>query len=335
MQPHHDPSPKRPRPVGPSALDRIVYIHSCLANGDHFTATSLAEKLGVSPRTIQRDIEALRDRHGAEIQWEPSTGTYFCERPSEHLPLLRLSADEATAIALANKTFAAWGGSPLGRALTSALTKLADVVGNTVSIPVDALSDCIFQQDEGSADTPRRHFARLLEAIRRRQTLRLNYQKPGQPAPEERIVQPLHLAFLDHEWTLVAYAPDRDALRQFLLTRISEIHSTSTQFSPPADFDPKQYLSGAFGRYVGGQLQHVRLRFDSYAAPYLREKHWHPSQVLRELPDGTVEVALQVTHLLDVQRWVLSWGAHAEALDPDELRANVAREIRLLAKRYQ
>ena len=48
-----------------------------------------------------------------------------------------------------------------------------------------------------------------------------------------------------------------------------------------------------------------------------------------------MEVALQVTHLLDVQRWVLSWGAHAEALAPDELRANIAREIRLLEKRYQ
>ena len=105
-------------------------IHERLAAGQPVTVRSLAAQLEVSSRTIKRDIEALRYEHGARIVWEPSTGTYFCEHPSEHLPLLRISADEAIAVALAGKTFASWGGSPLGRALESALTKIADVVGN-------------------------------------------------------------------------------------------------------------------------------------------------------------------------------------------------------------
>lgn len=326
----HHPSPK----ASCVALRRLFAIHERLVSGESVNARTLAEQLGVSERTIKRDIETLRHEQGAEIRWEPATGTYFCERPSEHLPLLRISADEAIALTLANQTFAAWGGSPLGRALDSVLSKIAHVVGDAVSMPASTLADCIFQPADETADGSRRHFARLLEAIRRRQVLRLQYQKPAEPIPSERIVHPLHLAFLEHEWTLIAYAPDRSALRQFLLTRIGMIHTEGHPFTPPADFDPKRYLSGAFGRFVGAQLQEVHLRFDAYAAPFLREKRWHPSQTLRELPDGGVEATLQVSHLLDVQRWVLSWGHHAEALAPAALRDAIAQELAALAARY-
>jgi len=316
------------------ALHRLFAINEQLASGESVNARTLAATLGVSQRTIKRDIETLRSEYGAIIPWEPSTGTYFCEKPSEHLPLLRLSADEAIAVELASQTFAAWGGSPLGQALTSALGKMAEVTGNAVSLPVGTLSHCIFQPADEAAGSSRRHFARLLEAIRRHQIVRLHYQKPDQPAPEERLVHPLHLAFLEHEWTLIAYAPDRATLRQFLLTRIKSIHSTSAKFTPPADFDPKSYLAGAFGRYVGGPVQEVRLRFDAYAAPFLREKRWHPSQTLHDRPDGSVEVTLHVSHLLDVQRWVLSWGHHAEALAPAELRQAIAGELAQLGPTY-
>ena len=143
------------------------------------TAASLADELEVCTRTIKRDIETLRNEHGAEIVWEPSTATYICEKPSEHLPLLRLTADEAIALNLAGKTFAAWGGSPLGRALQAALGKIGQVVGNSVSLPADAMGDLVFQPDDaGAAEATRRWFALLLESIQHRKTLKLTYHKP-------------------------------------------------------------------------------------------------------------------------------------------------------------
>lgn len=326
---------RRNRPAGPSATDRLFRIHSRLVEGTRVTAATLAGELEVSTRTVKRDIETLRNRHGAEIDWDPIAGTYVCTTPSEHLPLLRISADEAIAVALAGRTFAAWGGSPLGRALESALAKIAEIVGNAVSFPTDTLADCIFQPADSSTDDSTRHYyARLLEAIRRHRTLRLVYRKPGTTAAEERRIDPLHLAYLDHEWMLVAFDHTREQLRNFLLSRIAEIHHTGRGFTPPAGFDAKRHLAGAFGRYVGGPLQEVVLRFDAYAAPFIRERRWHPSQTLRDLPDGRVEVGLRVNHLLDVQRWVLSWGHHAEALAPAELRQAIAGELAQLGPTY-
>ena len=322
---------------GPGALRRLLHINARLTTGRRVTAISLATELEVCDRTIKRDIALLRDEHGAEIVWEPTTATYFCAKPSEHLPLLRLSADEAIALNLAGKTFAAWGGSPLGRALRAALGKIGQVVGNSVSVPADTISDLVSQPDEaGAADATRRWFALLLEAIHHRKTLQLAYRKPKTgAAAEERRVDPLHLAYLDHEWTLIAHDHLRSAPRKFLLTRIEALHHTGRGFLPPQNFEIHTYLAGGFGRYVGGPLQDVRLRFDAYAAPFIRERRWHPSQTIQDTSDGGIEVGLRVSHLLDVQRWVLSWGSHAEALAPVELRDAVTREITVMAACYK
>ncbi len=56
---------------------------------------------------------------------------------------------------------------------------------------------------------------------------------------------------------------------------------------------------------------------------YIREKRWHPSQVLLELEDGAVEVRLKLGSLVEVQRWILGWGGDATVLRPPELVASV------------
>jgi predicted DNA-binding transcriptional regulator YafY len=115
---------RRARGCGRSALTRIVHLHRRLSQERFVTSESLARELEVSSRTIMRDIACLRDELGAPIAWDAGTHTYTYTAHCDLLPLLRIDADEALALALAGKTFAAWGGSPLGKALTSALQKI-------------------------------------------------------------------------------------------------------------------------------------------------------------------------------------------------------------------
>lgn len=320
--------------VGPSSFTRINRIHERLGNGHHVNATRLAEELEVSPRTIRRDIDLLKNIYDAPIVWEPSTRTYFYDGSFDFLPLLCLDADEALALELASHTFAAWQGSPLGRALTSAFGKIGSVAGGAISVPVNELTACISKTPDGSAGE-QRYFGFLLEAIRRRQETALAYLKPRTQKPETRIVHPLHLACLQHEWMLLAYDPLRKDVRTFLLARIQSADATGKRFSPPNNFDARTYLAGGFGRFAGKNWFDVRVRFDAFSAPYIRERTWHPSQQLTELNDSSIEIALRVSHLTDVQRWILSWGSHAEALAPEELRTAIANEISAQATRYK
>jgi predicted DNA-binding transcriptional regulator YafY len=323
------------RRCGRSALDRIVHLHRRLSHEQFVTSESLGRELEVSSRTIKRDIELMRDRLGVPIAWDAGTHSYTYTHHCDLLPLLRIDADEALALALAGRTFAAWHGTPLGRALTAALEKIAPIIGGAVSLPVDALEGLLFSPVDPAADDEHRHFAVLLEAIHRRRELRIAYLKPRAAAVvETRTIHPLHLAYLDHRWMLVAYDPARAGLRNFVLARIRDAQWTHVRFEPPADFNRNKYLAGSLGRFVGAADHAVRLVMDAEAAPYLRERPWHPSQTIAELPDGSIEVGLRLNHLNDIERRILACGAHAKVLAPPELRDRVSRAALAMAAHY-
>lgn len=323
------------RACGPAALSRIVELHRRLCADQAVTAESLAGDLEVSSRTIKRDIDLMRDQLGVPIAWDASTQSYYYTRHCDLLPLLRIDADEALALALAGKTFAAWRGSPLGQALTSALEKIAPIIGGAVSLPVDTLRDLLFAPDDPAADAEHRYFALLLESIHRRRQLRIAYLKPrANAAAETRTLHPLHLAYLDHRWMLIAYDPAKRGIRNFMLARIRDAQMTAVRFEPPADFERDKYLAGSFGRFVGDIDYDVRLVVDAEAAPYLRERPWHPSQEIIERPDGGIEVSFRVNHLNDIERRILACGAHAEVLAPPELRERLRATVAALHARY-
>jgi predicted DNA-binding transcriptional regulator YafY len=279
----------------------------------------------------------MRDRLGVPIAWQPSNHSYHYTQPCDLLPLLRFDADEALALVLASRTFAAWSGSVLGRALTAALEKLAPVLGGAVSLPGEALRNFVYQPTaHPEADAEHHWFAFALEAIQRRRELEITYQKPhARSAVETRILHPLHLAFLDHRWMLIAHDTRRDAIRNFLLTRIRTAKPTGGGFTPPADFDVTDYLGGSLGRFTGGSEYVVRIAFDATAAPYVRETPWHSSQIIRELPAGAIETELRLNNLIDIQRRLLACGSHARVITPHDLREAIAAEIATMARLYK
>ncbi len=321
---------------GRATLQRVLWIHERLGNQRPATSASLARELDASARTIKRDIEFMRDQLGAPIEWDGSAHTYAYTRPCDILPLLRIDASEALALAVAGRTFAAWHGTSLGRALTAALDKIAGVVGGAVSLPATEIIDLVSQPDDPAAATELRWFTTVLETIRRRRTLQIVYQKPraGSP-PETRLVHPLHLACLDHRWVLIAHDSSRRAPRNFLLCRIRGAKATTGTFTPPAGFNLPAYLRGSLGRFTGDSEEtEVRLAFAADLAPYLRERPWHASQVIADRPDGAIEVTLRLNNLTDLRRHILACGRHIEVLAPTELREVIHAEATALATRH-
>ncbi len=85
----------------------------------------------------------------------------------------------------------------------------------------------------------------------------------------------------------------------------------------------QRLLRDSFGVHSGRGTHHVVIHFHPHIADYIREKKWHPSQTLKELPDGGVELKLKLSSLLEVQRWILGWAGNAVAIAPPELVASV------------
>jgi predicted DNA-binding transcriptional regulator YafY len=108
------------------------------------------------------------------------------------------------------------------------------------------------------------------------------------------------------------------------------------RFDRPPDFRLDDYLADAFNIFRGpdGQRHRVRLRFTGEAAKYVAERTWHPTQTTEPTPDGSLVLTFELSHLQEITRWALSWGRDCIVLEPDELRARVAREASESAAHY-
>ena len=155
--------------------------------------------------------------------------------------------------------------------------------------------------------------------------MELLYRKPAQSAPQRRVVDPYHLANINGEWFLFAYDHLRKDLRTFVPARVQEAKPTGKTFERPQNFSLEKTLRDSFGVRSGKETYDIAIQFSSYAADYIREKRWHPSQRLRELRDGKLELRVRLSNLSEIERWILGWGGHAVVLAPPELAASVRR----------
>lgn len=317
-----------------SQFRRLLKIHGYVAQGRRLTAASLSREFEVSERTCKRDIETLRDYFGAPLSWDASRHCYVYTEPFDLKAHVQLTAEEALALVLASKTFAAWGDTQLARALESAMGKVTERLADHASFPLSDIESLISEPVGKDPGNGLAHFADLLEAIPARHVVSLVYRKPGKAAAELRRVHPLHLALQEGRWILVAHDPRRRGIRQFVLYRIEEVEAMEETFEPPAGFDAKAYLRGSFGHFAGEEEREVAIRILPELAPYIRERPWHPTQRVETQPDGGLIVRYRLTSLEDIRRWILSWGSRAEALEPPELRQAVRLELEEARGRY-
>jgi len=140
---------------------------------------------------------------------------------------------------------------------------------------------------------------------------------------ESRLVDPYHLANINGEWFLFAYDHARKDIRTFAPARIQSAQPTGTTFARTEKFSLEKRLRDSFGVHSGKGEFAVVIRFNPRAADYIREKKWHGSQQLRDLKDGGAELSFKLSSLVEIERWVLSWGGDAKVLKPRELAESV------------
>jgi proteasome accessory factor B len=167
----------------------------------------------------------------------------------------------------------------------------------------------------------------VITALLREERLTL-IPKEGEPVK----VDPYTLALYKKGLYLLAYSHPRSAMRSFGLDKIIETERhVGERFDYPDDWDPAEFLGG-WGIMSGPQVR-VRVRFDAHVAPFVKRRAWHRTQTLEE-KDGSLVFTAEPRGHKEMVSWVLGFGASAEVLEPKELRAEVAEELRKAAARY-
>jgi predicted DNA-binding transcriptional regulator YafY len=179
-------------------------------------------------------------------------------------------------------------------------------------------------------------FQALTRATQQQRVVGFTYRALAAEKAAGRKVQPYHVACVDNCWYLLAHDLGRGAMRTFALSRMREVEVLPEPFTRPKEFDANDYLKGSFGIFKGGDDFEVVIQFDRWAADLVRERRWHWSQELIDLPKGGgIRLRMRLNNLTEVERWVLSWGTHATVIRPKKLATRLRDITKELAERYE
>ncbi|MBK7999710.1 MAG: WYL domain-containing protein [Verrucomicrobia bacterium] len=303
----------------------MMRIHQAIAAGQYPNATKLAAEIEVVTKTIHRDIEFMRDRMGLPIEYDSRKFGYHYTEEVNAFPTLQITEGELVALLIAEKALQQYRGTNFEKPLISAFKKMESSLPDTISLNFADWDQSISFRTSAEPVLNLEIFDALAKATAGHQQLELSYRKPGSKQPQPRVVDPYHLANINGEWFLFAYDHLRKDIRTFVPSRIQGVQPTGKKFPRPEKFSVEKILRDSFGVHSAQGDYNVVIRFDAYAADYIREKRWHPSQELRELKDGGVELRLKLSSLGEIQRWILGWGGSAVVVAPPELIDSVTK----------
>ena len=304
------------------------------AHPEGIGAAAIADRVGVSKRTVYRDLAGMERDAGLPI-WEE--GGRWGLDSGAFLPPLDLTLHEAMMLYLAARVLSKTS-DEYDSELIGAFVKLAEILPPVMREHVQATVDVF-------ASTPRNPtFTRVLRVLTEgwasRRVVAIEYDAGAyDPSREPRRarVRPhaIEPSALTHALYLIGHDEERGAQRTFKVERIRSASLTPDTFPPDPTATSPARLARAWDVIADEPLEQVAVRFSTSVARRVAETRWHPSQRLEPQPDGSLVWRAQVAGLHEIRIWILGWGADAEVLAPARLREEIATELARAAERYR
>jgi proteasome accessory factor B len=286
------------------------------------TIKELAEEMGVGEKTIRRDLEAFQTAGFPMIETVGQFGrkSYRID-PEKNQPGMSFAFDEAIALYLGRRFLEPLAGTIFWEAAQRAFKKIR----STAVFHQTAVGASDYSQKSDLIDT-------LMQGIEDRRAMFITYQSLHATESVSYDIYPYGLTYHRGSLYLVGHAPQHDAIRHWKIDRIEGAELTEIRFSRPDGFDLPGHFARSFGVFQGDGEVHVKIRFAPTVARYVQESAWHASQKLTKEKDGSLLAEFDLDGTEEIMRWVLSFGRHAEVLEPEELRHAVREELQVLLR---
>ncbi|MGD0153033.1 MAG: WYL domain-containing protein [Thermacetogeniaceae bacterium] len=319
---------------GRQQLERIMEIDRQVRSGRYPNALRLAKILEVRERTIYQDRQFLIDRLGAPLAYDSGHGGWCYTDDTYILPSMMVTEGELLAFFLSVEAARRCLGTSFEPSLRSAMDKISRGLKAPVEVTLEEIRECYIFATLPTVSVREELLLSLHRATKERRQVQIYYYTASRDCWQERVVEPYHLYNRNGDWYLIAFDHPRSDFCIFHTGRIDRWEIMNSIFERDSNFHLGDWMAQAFQMERGEQPVEVAVRFDAYQAPYIRERRWHPTQQVEELPNGGLMLRLQVGSLDEVKRWVLSYGSHATVLAPPGLREEVATEACSMAALY-
>ena len=299
------------------------------------TVYELAERLGVSVRTVIRYLQALEEtgeglydeREGHKKIWRLAAGG--------RTSVLHLTTSQMTALYLSRKVVGFLEGTGFSEDLEEVFHKLELTLKRRDFAATQKLGKKLFSVNEAPHIYAGRdeHVNAILTALTREERLLAQHESVGRGQARFRI-DPYTLLVYKKGLYLAGLSDHHGAIRTFSLDGFQLLEwRKNERYDYPEDYSPEQLVEGTFG-LIAGERTRVRIAFTPRVARYVRRRQWHPSQKIIEQEGGGVVLELEVRGTVELVSWVLGFGEHAEVLSPESLRRELARELTAALVRY-
>ena len=329
-------SVSRRRPM--TKVARVYKIEMLIRNRGHVSFQALLDELEVSPATLKRDLEYLRDQLGAPIEYDRFSNGYRLGAESRgqkrELPGPWFSERELYSLLMAHQLLSELDSDGvIGRHLQPLLDRIHQMLGTGETEAKELLKRV---KIIGSATRPvsSQFFELMGEALLKRRRLHMRYLTRGRGVVSERDVSPQRMVYYRNTWYVDAWCHTREKVQRFALDAIESAAALDAKAKDVPLRQVQAEMDGGYGIHAGGKRQWATLVFEPRAAQWLSKEEWHAQQKSKWLEDGTYELTVPYTDETEILMDVLRHGDQVRVVAPDTLAKAVRARLVAAVRRY-
>ena len=315
--------------------ERFLKIDHLLKDRPIVSMRCFLEELEVSHATVKRDIEYMRDRLQAPIEWDVKRrGYHYTAQSQFSLPGLWLNAAEIQAFLLMEDLLAQLQPGLIRQHLAPLRTRLETMLASGGAKRSEIRNRVRILRMPARSVEPR-HFQIVCSAALSRKRLQLTYYNHSTGEETQRIVSPQRLIYYKANWYLDAWCHLRKALRSFAIDAIRAATILPAKSRDVSNAVLDVHLGGGYGIYAGTPRNTAVLRFTAEAARWVGRELWHPHQLQKLDPDGSLVLEIPYSQDHELMMDILRYGNRVEVLKPPSLREKIASALLEGLRKYR
>ncbi|MFW6059709.1 MAG: helix-turn-helix transcriptional regulator [Phycisphaeraceae bacterium] len=313
--------------MGVSRVHRLLRLITLLQSGHARSVRELMDELGVSRRTLFRDLNMLQ-MAGVPYYHEPGQG-YRISR-GFFLPPISLTVPETLGLMVLGKLAAAQRNRPFTPAALSAIYKLLSTVPEPIRSVCGEMMSHVSINDSGALTTDReqQHYGSIQQCIDERRACRITYRSPVESDALDLELHPYALHFAARAWYAIGWSKPHEEVRTFKLARIEALEPLQRRFRRPERFDATKKIGNAWQLIPEGREYDIELEFSSKVGRNVAEVRWHASQQHELLPDGRCRMRFRVDGLNEIAWWICGYADQVTIKKPAALRQRVREMLK-------
>lgn len=335
-------------------IQRMLIIFNELNQEKYPTKTTLANIIGCSTDAIGRDIKKMRDEdypYRVPMEFDNEKNGWYLTDTSYKFEALKITGKELFSLFVVEQVMQQYKGTQIYPALQGLIKRIeASSIDEQGIFPIERFDNTLtaksnsirpIQESVWNAITTSIKEHKKLE-IKHASAFKKNNHKPYEPVITKRILIPAKIVISDNNWYLIAWDERREEVRNFGISRIQEAKIINEIVAPDSEQriamhkEIEEISQNQFGVFLSKDSYDIELLFTPYAAPYIFETDWPKNYILPEsLSEGeSLTMKFKSNNLIEVTKWVLSFGENAKVINPPELLQTIKEKLQKAINQY-